>query len=192
MYELFTKFDDGKLAAGEVEALAGYYKGLRADAKAKVKAPLVAMFNDSKFAAGAKAKFKTALLDAGLNEADLKKAPGTLTDLEKKTIKDDLYRLADNGGDEGVSKEMTLSQVPWELQSAMNDALANFRQRASIQFPGCEFPDAVVKAVSTAGARPKLVGYQLEQRVYKGDHDFGSRLFFSKNGISVGEMYAGN
>jgi hypothetical protein len=76
MYQLLTAGDDNKLSRGEVDALAGFYKGLAPRSQATVKARMVEIYRDSTYSAGQKSFFRNALEDVGFTTEELEGIKG--------------------------------------------------------------------------------------------------------------------
>lgn len=194
MYELFTRADDGKLTSGEVEALAGYFKGLPDTGKAKAKERLVAIYQSSDYTPGMKERFKKALLSAGLSARELSATGPGPNSVDKDKVLDTLNRLSDDGAGEGATKTISFAKLPWDVQPSITDALEALKAKTLRKDRDATFGDPIIKAISEPaknGRAGALVGFTVELPIYADEHDVDRRLSFSKSGVQVGDEYVG-
>ncbi len=194
LYELFTRVDGGKLTSGDVEALAGYFKGLPDSAKAKARKRIVAIYRSSAYSVGMKARFKKALLDAGLTPGELSPSSVLAPPLDKPALVASLKRLSDDGEGAGLTKTITLTRIPTGAQPFVKAAIEALKRETVQKDPNSEFGDPLVKVIFStprdAGAA-ELIGFTVEQPVYTEDHEADRRLYFAPSGEQVGDEYVG-
>jgi hypothetical protein len=97
MYELFTDRGNKKLDAGEVQALAGFYSGLKSTSRAKIKDRMIEIYQSAGYSAGQQAALRQLLEYAGLTRAELEgtdpTTPGGFTGMSDSARVDSLMEL---------------------------------------------------------------------------------------------------
>lgn len=199
MHALFTTQGNGKLDAGEVEALAAFHGGLPASSQSKIHGRMVELYQTSKFSSGQQANMLSALKGQGFTTKELEKAdPNSAAGFAKLSIaaqSDRIRELADEYSDEGSTKNIKLSSLDMMTAGKLKAAMNKLEKDIMKEHPGDEtfIGDTSLKAifVKTEANKLEKVGYQIEMPYYADEHDAGKRAFFNLKGQALGVDWFG-
>lgn len=198
MHNLFTAQGNGRLDAGEVDALAAFHGGLKGDSKAKIHDRMVELYQGSTFSAGQKDRFRGLLQQRGftvseLEGADPKTAAG-FAKLSKGAKFDRITELAADGSDEGTTKVTQLSGLDMMTRGKLQAALTKVEKQIMKE----KGPDAIIGDVELrsvfvtgAGGKSERVGFRAEIPIYADDHDVDQAHYFDLKGVHLGSEYVG-
>lgn len=202
MYEVFADQDNGKLSRGEVDALAGFYKGLAPRSQASVRDRMVEIYRDSAFTQGQKAFFRNSLEQVGFTTEQLEGIVGHGPEAFARLPADEQFeRLQQLGGDwgDGHTEALRARDLPRGAATQIAKGLAAFERdyKAERRGDGVDYDfhntnySAIYLEEGPDGKGKGLVGYQVEQGIYTGDHDIDEMLYFNRKGQLVGNEYHG-
>ncbi len=174
MHELFTAQGNGKLDAGEVDALAGFYSGLPASSRAKIETRLVDILDHSKMAPAQRAHLRQLLSEVGLQ-----------TDPKLEAL------LASND-----TKSIFLKDIPATARAKIRSEVSKWVAARIDELEAADGYDPDMDSVSAESYEAvksggKVIGYRVHIPVYQADHDAGSQLTFDLKGKLVDETYEG-
>lgn len=202
MYEVFADQDNGKLSRGEVDALAGFYKGLAPRSKATVRDRMVEIYRDSTFTKGQKEFFRNNLEVIGFSTEELEGIKGVGAEAFAKLPLDEQFeRLQQLGGDwgDGYTTDIPDRGIPRGASAQIAKGIAAFEKDYKAERRGDdidydfhgEMRSAVYLEEGDNGKGKGLVGYMVELGIYTGDHDVDEMLYFNRKGQHIGSEYHG-
>ncbi|MBN2359514.1 MAG: hypothetical protein JXR83_08660 [Deltaproteobacteria bacterium] len=202
VYQLFTKSDDHMLNPGETEALVGYYKGLTAAGKTKVKRKMIEIFREAEYERGQRDRFIHDLLGVGFTLAELEGTSGdtaaTFLRLSKSAQFTRLQDLdcGETGGSEGFCKNVRPGDVARDARSRIAAELDRIGYRLQREHDDeAELGEARWRAVyreqGSSRRGEELLGYAVELPIYADDHDVDRTYYFNLKGELLGDVYCG-
>ncbi len=197
MASLFTTQGNGRLDAGEVDALAAFDQALPASSRQKLHQRMIELYRDSKFSSGQKGRMLQLLQGQGFTLGELEKIdPNSAAAFAKLSKTAQASKIRELGGlysDQNNTKPLKLSGLDTitrgKLQAAMKKAEKDIKKELGAQ---TEVAPPELKAVfipSSAGKDEK-VGYVFLMPYYTG-HDGSREYYFNLKGEALGfEKYS--
>lgn len=112
MHSLFTTQGNGKLDAGETDALVAFYRGLPDNSAKKIEARLIDIYKTGAFAAGQKTGYRELLRAAGI--------PGSKLDPSTQVVTDDKIV---KWQEEGHTKKIDYKDVPTTARAKLKSEI---------------------------------------------------------------------
>lgn len=202
LHSTFVDQDNGRLSRGEVDAIAGFYKGLPARSQDSIRDRMIEIYRESTFSRGQKDFFRNLLQGAGFSTEELEgisaKGAEGFAKLPKAEQFDRLVQLGGDWGD-GFSVKIASKDIAPGARSAIAKNIAAFEKdyRAERAGDGIDYMfegeryQAVYLEEGAHGKGKELVGYMAELGIYTGDHDVDQMLYFNRKGEALGSRYHG-
>ncbi len=198
MHNLFTAQGNGRLDAGEVDALAAFHGGLKGESKAKVHDRLVELYQGSTFSAGQKDRFRAQLQAGGFTLGELEgvdpNSAAGFAKLSKGAQFDRITELASDYADDGATKATKLSSLDMLTRGKLQAALTKVEKQI-MKEKGADalIGDIELRAVFVkgAGGKQEQVGFRAEIPIYADEHDVDEARYFSMKGVHLGSEYVG-
>jgi len=195
MVNVFTGAD-GRLNQGEVDAISGFYAGLRPKSKAKVQARIIDIYQNSEFWSGQKQRFLDQLRGAGISLTKLEGSAGDTADSFMKLSKQAQFsKMSDWVMDDiEAMPEITSSDVPTSVRAKIEVQVKHLEKKAQQDEPDAEVWVAgwqsahVVDDDYNQGDR---VGYLVTIASDFGGATAADMHFFNLNGVHLGKEYVG-
>lgn len=198
MHQLFTAQGNGKLDAGEVDALAAFHGGLDTNSRAKIHGRVVEMYQTSTFSTGQRDRMRGLLQKGGFTMKELEGAdPATASGFAKlpKTAQlERIMELASEYADDGATKVVKLKNLDMVTRGKLTSALSKvekdiMKEKGSDATIG-DIELRQVFVVNQAGKREQ-VGYRAEVPIYANDHDVDEAHYFNLKLQHLGSEYVG-
>jgi hypothetical protein len=194
MHSLFTTQGNGRLDAGEVDALAGFHKGLSGTSQDKIHDRVVELYQGSKFSAGQKDRLRGLLQTQGFTMKELEGAdPSTAAGFAKLPLSAQLERLQElgaEGSEDGVSKKVKLSSLDMITQGKLKAGLAKVEKQIMAEHgPDTTIGTAELRSIALKGS--SVVGFVFEVPIYANEHDVDEAHYFNLKGQHLGSEYVG-
>lgn len=193
LMQLFVGNDNGKLDQGEIEALTGFFGGLKPASQAKIRPALADIYATSKFSAGQKAKLFAALKQLGFTTKELEGvSDDNATSFVKLSKQAQLTKLLDiEQGNVGACKDVVAADAATDARSKIATDQKQVQAEFVRQHSDAEFSDPTWQALYAKGDKTELLGYALLVPIYADEHDVDRMYFYNLRGVRVGEEYRG-
>lgn len=192
MASLFTTQGNGKLDAGEVDAIAAFDKALPAASRQKLHPRMIELYRDSKFSSGQKGRMLQLLQGQGFTLAELEKvdpsSSAAFAKLSKTAQESKIRELGGLYSDQNNTQPLKLSGLDTitrgKLQAAMKKAEKDIKKEQGAE---TEVAPAELKSVfiQNSSGEDEKVGYVFLMPYYTG-HDASREYYFNLKGEGLG------